>query len=281
MDKARYIWRDFTNNFFSKRFLIFCIFQFTILHYYGDSVIACAASLRHPAAPWILPFMGQSVYFQCVYGISVVCFYSNIPFTQRCELYTIIRQGRTRWTLIKLLRIWLSALVLVLTEFVLSVVTLIPYLEWNLEWGKLYHTLAVSNGIFADKLRLFFPYELICENSALASALEQFLAALCVTGVCGTLMFALSIGPGRTAAILMGSFFAVLSVAIANLSASYQWIAFVSMFSWLDMLLYDRLCRRLRSYPIWIAVSVLIIVAAIFFSLKTMQTKDISWTEEE
>jgi len=93
-NKISCIWRDVIHNFFSRRLFVFGVFQFTVLHYYVNSVKQYAAAAGYPAAPWILPFMGQSVYFQFVYGISTVYFYSNVPFLQRYEMYVLMRQGR-------------------------------------------------------------------------------------------------------------------------------------------------------------------------------------------
>lgn len=87
MNKVKCIWNDAVNNFFSKRLLVFCIFQYSILHYYISTVKHFSIMADYPATPWILPFIGQNVYCLFVYGISVVYFYSNIPFMQKHEMY--------------------------------------------------------------------------------------------------------------------------------------------------------------------------------------------------
>lgn len=100
-NKVSGIWRDVRHNFFSRRLLVFCVLQFTALHYYVNSIKQYAAAVDYPAAPWVLPFVGQNVYFQFVYGISAVYFYSNVPFLQRHEMYALMRQGRSWWTCTK------------------------------------------------------------------------------------------------------------------------------------------------------------------------------------
>lgn len=132
-----------------------CVFQLTILHYYVNSVKQYAAAAGYPAAPWILPFMGQNVYFQFVYGISAVYFYSNVPFLQRYEMYVLMRQGRMRWVSAKLIRIWISAVMLAAVTVTLSILPLVPHLEWTFQWGKVYHTLALTGDAY--HVKLFFP----------------------------------------------------------------------------------------------------------------------------
>ena len=280
--KIRYAWRDFVHNFFSGRLLVFCVFQFSILHYYGDSVRQYAIVADYSAAPWILPFMGQNVYFQFVYGISVIYFYSNVPFMQRYEMYALMRQGKAQWAFAKLLRVWLSALLLVAVEFVLSILPLLPRLEWTSKWGKLYHSLALTDAGAACSVRLFFPYELLHANSAPATML-MLLSVLClVTGLTGTLMFVLSICFGRTAAIMVGTFLVVLSVAFENLYLWEAWIGFLSPFSWMNLLLlYGKVCKTAPSFLTVCVMAVVFIMAMGAFSIKAVQVKDLHWIEEE
>lgn len=282
MNRMKCVWRDVRHNFFSRRLFIFCIFQFTILHYYIDSIKQFAISAGYPAAPWVLPFMGQNVYFQFVYGISVVYFYSNVPFIQRYEMYAFVRQGSLRWVSAKLLRIWISAVMLGAVEFFLSLLPLIPHLEWTFQWGKLYHSLALTNVGASCGVRLFFPYELMNENSALTTALLLFVVLCMVTGLTGTMMFALSACAGRRLAVLTGSFLAVLSVVFENLYIWQSCIGFLSPFSWLDLLLlYGRRCRPA---PTFLTVCVLAAALGLLlcaFSYKAVQVKDLNWIEEE
>lgn len=146
----------FTTAFGIFLFVNFCFFQFTILHYYTDSIKQYAIAAQYPAAPWVLPFMGQNVYFQFVYGISVACFYSNVPYMPGYEMYVLMRQGRMWWVSAKLLRIWISAVMLVVTTFVLSILPLVPNLEWTFRWGKLYYSLALTDVGTVHHVKLFF-----------------------------------------------------------------------------------------------------------------------------
>lgn len=281
-NKVSCMWKDIFHNFFSRRLLVFCIFQFTILHYYVNSVKQYAAAAGYPAAPWILPFMGQNVYFRFVYGISAVYFYSNVPFMQRYEMYVLMRQGRKWWTRGKLLRIWISAAMLAAVTFVLGVLPLIPHLEWTLQWGKLYNTLALTNAGDAYHVKLFFSYELMKENSALMTVLLLFIVLWIVTGLTGTVLFTLSVCAGRTASLLAGTFLAVLSVVFENLYIWQAWIGFFSPFSWPDLLLlYGKVCRPFPSFAIVFMVTVVLGITLYLLSLKAVQIKDLNWIEEE
>lgn len=277
MDKRkRWIWIDFIQHFFSGRLLVFCVFQFSILHYYTDSVKQYAVAAEYPTAAWILPFMGQNVYFRFMYGISTIYFYSDVPFMQRHEMYVLMRQGRRRWVSMKLLRIWISALTLAASEFLLSILVLVPNLEWTSGWGKLYHSLALTDAGAAHQVRLFFSYELINENSALTTVLLLF-AVLCIAaGLTGTVMFAVSLCAGRTAAILVGTLLAVLTVVFENLYLWQAWIGFVSPFSWIDLLLlYGRVCGTAPTFPMVCAGTAALGLLSWMISCRAVESRDL------
>lgn len=282
MNKVKCIWNDAVNNFFSKRLLVFCIFQYSILHYYISTVKHFSIMADYPATPWILPFIGQNVYCLFVYGISVVYFYSNIPFMQKHEMYVLMRQGRKRWIFTKILRTCLSAIMLSIIEFALSVLILLPRIELDAKWGKLYNSLAMTSAGTDYGVKIFFPYEIINENSAIRTLLIFWTVLFVVTGLIGMIMFVLSIYINRTAAVVSGTFFSVLPVVFANLYLHKEWIGFISPLSWLDLLLlYGKMCKKHPSFLQIIIVTVILIPILSIASLKGMQLKDLSWTNEE
>lgn len=282
MNKIKYVWEDFISNFLSRRLLVFCVFQFYILHYYIHSVKQFSVAADYPASPWILPFAGQNVFFLFVYGISVIYFYSNIPFMQRNEMYVLIRQGRKRWIHIKILRIWLSAVLLSVIELILSILPLFPCLEWSTEWGKLYNSLAMTNAGLEYNVKLSFSYELISEHNPLITMLI-FGTILCIsTGLIGMIMFAVSICMNRTGAVLIGTFFSILPVVFANLHLYQQWISFISPFSWLNLLLlYGKVCKNAPSFLMVIIMTVILSFVLSYISLKRIYLKDLNWLDEE
>ncbi len=199
-------------------------------------------------------------------------------------MYGLIRQGRLRWVSAKLLRIWLSAVMLAMAEVFLSVLSLFPCLEWTLQWGKLYHSLALTDGGEAYGVKLFFPYELMKENNALITILVLFGVLCMTTGLTGTLLFALSAAMGRRAAVLAGAFLVVLPVISQNLRTYpwQPWISFFLPFSWMDLLLlYGKTCRPAPTFA-WIHAATMDFGLLFYVvSYQAVKRKDLNWTEEE
>ena len=155
-------------------------------------------------------------------------------------------------------------------------------MRWTFQWGKVYNTLALTGEGDAYHVKLFFSYELMKENSALITVLLMFSLLWIVTGLTGTVLFALSVCVGRTAAMFTGTFFAVLSVVFANLYIWQAWIGFLSPLSWIGLLLlYGKVCRPAPSFAMICIMAVVLGIILYILFLKAVQTKDLDWIEEE
>ena len=282
MNKAVWLYKDICSNFFSKRMLIFCVFQFTVMHYYIYPVKHFSILADYPATPWILPFLGQNTYFLFVYGISVVYFYSNVPFMQRNQLYVLVRQKRLYWTVYKLIGIWLSAFLLSVVEFLLSILPLFSRIEWVAQWGKLYYSLALTDATIEYGINLYFSYDLINSNTVMGTMLTMIFLLFLVTGMVGTVMFSLSVCLNRTAAVLVGTVLAVFTVVLENMYRYCEWLVFFSPFSWTNLLLLYQRTRKMAP-SVHMAILMIIIVGTVFtiLALKRMLIIDLHWSDEE
>lgn len=176
----------------------------------------------------------------------------------------------------------MSSVMLVALEFFLSILPLIPHLEWTFQWGKLYHSLALADAGVSCHVKIFFSYDLINENNALITALIQFVVLCIVTGLAGMFLFAVSVGAGRTAAMLAGTFFAVLAVVFENLYLWQAWIGFISPFSWMNLLLlYGKVCKPAPSFSVICGMAAFFGMLLCAFSLKAVKAKDLNWIDEE
>lgn len=85
----------------------------------------------------------------------------------------------------------------------------------------------------------------------MTTVLLLFMILWIAAGLTGTVLFTLSVCVGRTAALFVGSFLAVLSVVFANLYLWQAWIGFLSPFSWLDLLLlYGKVSRPAPTFAV-------------------------------
>lgn len=90
---------------------------------------------------WLFPLgvaMGNRRRWISLLPILLFC---DAPFLDEQEPFLIIRLGRRKWAVGQILYILSSSAVFYLSCFIMTALLLTPYLEWNLDWGKVIYTL--------------------------------------------------------------------------------------------------------------------------------------------
>lgn len=282
MNKIKYTLRDFWFYFASSRLLLFVLFQLTIIHFYSRNVIQFVEAVNYPITLWILPFLFQNVYMQFVYGISVVYFFSTVPFFQKNQLYAILRQGRTEWIICKYLRIVLSSFALVVTELLCSIIVLLPKVELNWDWGKVLYSLSMTTAIDEYGIKIPIPYEIINNYSTTEAMLLVIFLMFGVTLMVGGIMFAVSMLFSRISAVIVGTVIAIFPIVVANIYYQLNEITFFSPFSWLDILLIDG--TRGGIYPVLgqiVTVMLVVVISCGYMLYKKVKRVDFVWTQEQ
>ncbi|MFI3171802.1 MAG: hypothetical protein R3Y58_05460 [Eubacteriales bacterium] len=282
MNKIKYTLRDFWFYFASSRLLLFVLFQLTIIHFYSRNVIQFVEAANYPITLWILPFLFQNVYMQFVYGISVVYFFSTVPFFQKNQMYAILRQGRTEWIICKYLRIVLSSFALVVTELLCSIIVLLPKVELNWDWGKVLYSLSMTTAIDEYGIKIPIPYEILNNYSATEAMLLVIFLMFGVTLMLGGIMFAVSMLFSRISAVIVGTVIAIFPIVVANIYYQLNEITFFSPFSWLDILLIDG--TRGGIYPALgqlVTVMLVVMISCGYMLYKKVKRVDFVWTQEQ
>ncbi len=282
MNKLNFFFRDFRPYFISSRLLVFLLFQFTVMHYHLREIIRFSADMNCPLSPWLLPFLFQSIYMQFIYGVSAIYFFSTVPFFQRAQLYVIIRQGRIRWMLGKVLRIWLTALLLPCMEFLVSILVIVPRLDLTAGWGKVLHSLAVTDAASKYGVKVQIDYRMISGFSPDRAMLEIMGLMVLVTAFIGMWMLLVSLCFTRTLAVVSATALAVLPVAAANVHLELPMIVFVSPFSWLNRMLLEG-AYRVASPSFGMAMAILITGSALLAAgvVLAIRRTEFQWTKED
>lgn len=282
MNKIKYGWMDFKNHFMNQRFFIFCLFQFSMLHLHLDSVIKFTKIVDYPTSPWVLPFVCANIYFLLVYGISVVYFYSDTPFLQKSQMYVLMRQGKTGWVMTKILRIWLSAFCLTVVEFLLSIIVLLPRIEWIGEWGKVYNSIAMTSAADDYNIALAFPYEIINMGNPMKVTGICLLTMFTVTGLMGMVMFTTSLVFNRTTAVFISTAFTIFTVVMGNIYYIANWFSYIAPFSWINVLtLFGKEYEAAPSFEEVLKIGFSMTLILTMISCRIMKTRNLIWIEEE
>ena len=243
MNRCKYIWHGFVNYFLRTPLLCFVVIQFTVIFYYLEGLRHFCKAAGQAATPYALPFMAGDYYFVVIYGLCCVYFFSGVPFLQSGQLYPLMRMGRKRWMMDKLLRIWLSATGLVCLEVLMLALVLMPWIEWSAKWGKIWYSLALTDAGYQYGVNVTVPYEIVNDYQPLQAMAYTSCLMLLLTALLGMLMFAWSLYFGRSSAIFVGCSVCVMTLVFANLSDMVRGIAFAAPMEWMNLMLLDgRIC---------------------------------------
>lgn len=213
--------------------LILLLFFLTKIYIEPIKDFAIAASYK--SSIWILPFLLSNIYFQFVYLAGVIYYFSGVPFTNYSEMFNIIRFGRLRWGVIQVFNILVSSLFFVITVFIFSLISLFPQFQFEIGWGKVLHTLSLTDAGSQYGSLLSIPYELMNNYSALGATLKSMTFTFLVIFLLGILMYFISLSFSRIAAICTGSILIVLPVIVENYGHIYKWLPYISPVSWMRL----------------------------------------------
>jgi hypothetical protein len=217
----------------SPRLIVIFIFIILLLQSYELPVQSFSRAAGVKATPWILPFLLGSMNIQIYITMCVVVLFCDVPFISENTPYTLIRSGRNKWFIGQCLYILLTALCFVLFVVVMSMLLLVPNVELNAGWGKVWRTLAQTNAGMQFNIASIFTYDMQLMYAPITAMLLSGARLFLNTVFVGMLMFAISLFSSRTAAPVAGTLFAFLPV-IADAANGY-YMYYVSPASWMDI----------------------------------------------
>ena len=139
------IWKIFIQRFWGVKMGIFAVLLFFLEDIFLQGMRSFCVSVQYPVTPWVITFLLSNIYFQILVMAFVVYYYSNVPFMQQWGMYQVIRTGRIRWAVGQIGSIILSAIGITGLIFLEEVILLIKHIEFIPDWGKVLHTVALTN----------------------------------------------------------------------------------------------------------------------------------------
>ena len=209
-------------------------------------------------------------------------FFSEVPYMQSKQLYSIMRMGRKKWLLDKLLRILVTSLSLVLLEVLLIVVVLLPQIEWNLDWGKVWYSLALSDAAVQYDVSIIVPYQIVNAYTPMQAMGKTLLLMFLVTAFIGFFMYVWSLYFSRSSSVFAASILCVMTLVFANLSGRVDVLAFITPLEWMDLMVLDgEICK---AHPTFLGVVICVLLFCIgvgIISIHRINHMDIQLVNEE
>lgn len=203
---------------------------------YKDFAVAAGFKL----APWILVGLTSAGRWFMFHMLSYILLISDAPFLNRQQQFVLQRTGKVTWLAGQFLYlVVLSALITILT-WVLSVLALMPEIDWTTEWGVGLQSAARHSGVFPVyppfTINLYVLKNMTGMGATLWVLLMQFLIGLFL----GELVLVCNLWTKRGVGISISAALVCLSTLVsfyAGTAGNIKKLVFVSPLSWMDLAL--------------------------------------------
>lgn len=276
----KYIVEVIKQRFYSSRFVTLIILQFFVLYIYLAPIRNFSRDVNYPVSPWSLPFLFSNIYFQLFFVFIVIYYFSNVPFMHYSEMYQLIRTGRKKWALGKIIGIIFSSFAIMLVEFFLSIIPLIGRLNFENDWGKILYTLSITDA--GSKYNILIDYNIINSYTPLKIMAIIFIIGGLLISFIGILMFSLSILSSRLVAFSITFILSIITIINSNIKFNHVWLIYLSPISWFDISnisLKSGYNFPTFSYVIgFLTVAIIILSISIIWKIKTI---NFQWNRED
>ncbi len=118
---------------------------------YIDDMKKISAYLETPLPVWIFPFLYCQFHTKLIYTLPVVMLFCNAPFTDRNQIFVIMRSGRKKWLAGQILYIIAASGIYYLFLLIASVIgSVLNGGEISLEWGETLTSIQGSSALTAQ-----------------------------------------------------------------------------------------------------------------------------------
>ncbi len=224
-------------------------------------------------SPGLFSFLMSDAHVVLIVSLGALLFFCDAPFIDLEHPYIILRSGKRKWAAGQIAYIAISSAAFTMYLFLLTLLLLLPYLEFGTEWGKAIGTLALTNaGMDFNVTIPFGQYIYFGYSPATAIPLSLFLC-FSVVFFLGVLMFYLNLRINRMTGNITGAILILWQLVIPK--TGIRLIRY-SPISWMKLEQIDR--NGTTVYPnlayVLVAIYGMVILLTVL-SILCMRKKDI------
>jgi hypothetical protein len=174
-------------------------------------------SIKYPVTWCVLSFL-------ILFWFGIIYINSDIPYMQHSNMYQIIRTGRISWALGQLGGTFFRSFILVVFTAFCSIVSLLPQIEWSLQWGKLIHTIAMTNAAIQYNLKYVFYYQILGKYSPLQLMIITIVICTFISMFLSSLMFMISLYFNHILAVSITAALTIMLFFVVNIHPKIRYI---------------------------------------------------------
>ena len=257
-----------------SRFYLIIFVNTILIKQLTDSIKAFSELTGVKATPYIFPFLIQQTFIQLLFLIGASVLFCDAPFVDRSSSFEMIRTGKKKWLLGKIVYIAEMSFLYTAALMLISGILLLPQITWEKSWGKALFTLAQTNAaavVGNDFIHL--DYSLMLRYEPLEAMLLCGLIPWAVCVIVGLSILVINLIFWRIPGITGGIFIAMMPYFQKNFSNLHR-MSFFSPGTWMDIALWNPDIRTLYptvAYMIsFMIVAILIMIGISFFQLERM-----------
>ncbi len=284
MDKLKILFYSFEltkHKLLSSRFRSLCLIYAGFVWVNMSSIRSFIEATNCPVSIYIYPIMLIHIKFRTIISFCCVYLFSDVPFLQYSKMYSLIRMGRIKWALAQILSIFETAFLFCLYMCIVPVVLCIPNVEFTGEWGKIIHTLSLTNMSQVYAINIYVPYEVLVRLKPMEAMFLAVGLSTLLISFFGVFMFAVSLVFKRNIAIVAASVVIGWSVAVYNI---YKLLFPYAPVLWLDISQIGQLFYGMKRFPDlrYILLSFLLMISvSALAAMWAIRSRDLEWVNED
>ncbi len=261
-----------------KTFVWLCL-NLVYMDIYMSPVRAFAFDVKIKAMPYFLPFLLSDVYYLSIFMLSVLYFFSDVPFLGRRQMYIIIRMGRERWNVYNCIYILLSGFLIWLAAFGMNILLLGNQVSFAPEWGKIIGTLSMTDAGVQTRQMINIPYGTIVNYEPVQFLILSWILSGLVISVVGMCMYCVSLFAGRICSAVAGSILVILPGVAEYLFTTP--LNYVSPVSWIRIGVFEsgQIIRMPVIQYMLLMLIILLIILVVICNWK-VKRMDLHWSED-
>jgi hypothetical protein len=215
--------------------LFILILVFNIWNFSG--VYEYARMVGFGVSPWIFPHILNTPVVMPIYGCFALLLFSDAPFMDRHTPFLMARTGRISWIWGQIFYIILTSLLYTILNYVITVISFLPYIDFTRDWGKVIRTLAMNPTSAYEKgiqLTVIMNDSIVTSFSAMEATLLSLGLFFLVTLFMGIIIFSLNLIVGKMSGIITAGilvFISYFSIFVGRLTIGFK-VYYFSPLSW-------------------------------------------------
>ena len=221
----------FRERIWKMKTIVFILLNLFFMDIYLAPLRKMAENTSYQVEAGVIGFLLSDVYYLSVFLLSVLYFFSDIPFFGRNQMFYMIRLGRKKWAFYNCLYLMLAGFLLITIESVLCVILLFPVLSMGNNWGKVLGTLSMTNAGVQTGQAFAVNYGTILELKPWELFGLTYINGALAIACMGMLVYGIFLLMSRTAGALTGGLLIVLP-GMGEYFLNIPW-NYISPLSWM------------------------------------------------